>query len=378
MITFSKRNDAYLIFNSDAMKLEFLSNSAFVDFNEKKYEILLKENNGAPIYTVLGEVYNNIAYNDMLGYLVGNSNGELDIYTPGQLLRLLKNNPCLNYSIAKNSNKEYVRKNPNVVIPKLESSDVRDSFNLSFQMMHLREEMSVKELEYCMNKWGFKLGFKKVYNNISTYLYKSCMYVYSVYYNDDGSQIIFNLLSGKNPYEYSLRYYHQTLKMVRKVDSVKYHEYLHKNPYNSCSTSPIGNPDSDKNVVLFSNSDIYRFESVLNHVNEYSKRSAPYFYMPDYLTHIFDYFNTDIIQASKVKDFIAKYEGKLDRNQSLDLLLYLDYVVGYKNLMNYDDGLKKYYRDIINNEKEFFEGLRKCYNISRKMQKEISEFLVTV
>lgn len=335
--------------------------------NDKKYKELEKKSK--TIYTVIGLVSRSLEYKSFLGYIIANNEGHITLVKEDKLIELLKKYPCMNYSLTANeSGRIFLRKSPNVVIKEYVDEDLKEKFGYSFDDFQLNLDMNLDEIEFCMQNNGFKLGFKKDFP--AEYFGNSVGGTQVIYYNKDGTQIILNYINSRKTAP--LRYYHQSLMIMRDVDHKKYQDYLRNNPYNSCSSSPLVDPtshdlDPNHTEILFTATNIGRFLNISESAKTYSKPVVPYS-LGHNMYSIHSVFNVTPYQDKKIKEYMGE-----EKNWAISDFLRI--YMGYLNMLNYSDGLKKYYSNFIVEMPKYFETYGKVHNLSDKQIQDMKKFV---
>lgn len=338
--TYIKMSDLSVVYKYDLVD---------TSFNEKSYLKLLKDLNkmgskNKSIYTVIAEITNDYDGKYTEGYLIASNKCSIELIKESELLNFVKRHIVTNFYLVSGSTGEYVRKKVGVDLFKMNNSELKKIYPYSLDDYRLNKDMNLDQLEFCMQKNGFKLGYSE---DFKAHVYgkglEDCKFL--IYYNKKGDILYFNYTeTGK------LGYFGNELLALRHVNSNKYHKYLKNNPYLSCSSHPFGDIDIS-DIILFSYSDIYRFMQAVKGLNEYSTPVLPL-------------------------GFSCKSESELEKSSSLFCLFYLR--VNPEERIKIDEKIKKL--DIDNKEIErqlsliaqFLYGMLRCRKFTGDLAKIFS------
>lgn len=339
--------------------------------NDKKYQELKKKSK--IIYTVVGLVSHSLEYKSFLGYVVANNKGEIKLVKEDKLVELLKKYACMNYSLVTNDGHRYfARKNPKVIIKEFSDEQVKELLGYSFEDFVLHSDMNLEQIDFCMSNNDFKLGFRKDFP--VEYFGTVVGGIHLIYFNKEGTQIILNTVDrGDKP----LNYYHQTCLMIRDVDHKKYHTYIKENPYNSCSSSPLvdardPNLDPNHTEILFNSTHIYRFLDISEKAKRYSKPVIPYS-LGHNMYALHSMLNRTPYQDKKIQKYL---ENKKDTSWRMSDFMHL--YVGYLNMLNYSDDLKKYYSKYLREVPKYLDSYSDKFNIPQKEIEAMKKFVETL
>ena len=334
-ITVGRMNNGYINVSLDDFTVFVGLNNGL---NEKKYKELKKKSK--IVYTVIGIVSQSLRFKSLMGYIISDDKGKIKLVTEDKLLTLLKKHSFLNYSYTlTDDGRCFARKSPKVVIKEFEDDDVKERLGYSFHDFSLSLEMTLEEIEFCMENNDFRLGFRRDFP--VEYFGTTVVGSHLVYYNKEGTQIILNTVNRKDK---PLNYYHQTCMLMRNIDHKKYHTYLRDNPYNTCSSSPlvdVRDPNLDPNHtdMVFTSTTIYRFLNMSDKAKTYSKPVIPYS-LGHNMYALHSILNITPYQEKKIAEYL---QGDKNWKTSNFMRLYM----GYLNMLKYSDGLKKFYSECI-------------------------------
>ena len=367
-ITVGKTNNGYINVSLDDFTVFVGLNNGL---NEKKYKELKKKSK--VVYTVIGIVSQSLRFKSLMGYIISDDKGKIKLVTEDKLLTLLKKHSFLNYSYTlTDDGRCFARKSPKVVIKEFEDAFVKERLGYSFYDFSLNSEMSLEEIEFCMENNDFKLGFRKDFP--VDYFGRVIDGVHLVYFNKEGTQIILNTIDrGDKP----LNYHHQTCLMIRDVDHNKYHIYIKENPYNSCSSSPLvdahdPNLDPNHTEILFNSTHIYRFLDISDKAKRYSKPVIPYS-LGHNMYALHSMLNRTPYQDKKIQKYL---ENKKDTSWRMSDFMHL--YVGYLNMLNYSDDLKKYYSKYLREVPKYLDSYSDKFNIPQKEIEAMRKFVETL
>lgn len=313
-----------------------------VKFNEIRYLELSKRNK--LIYTVLYIVYSNIDEKDIVGYVVSDNYGNISLLTLNNLCKLIESYPCMSYYLITKNNKYFIRKYHNLEIATIKDSDLKSIYGYCFGDTMLRDNMTVKELDFCMSSHGFKLGYAVEFK-------PSCYHL--IYFNVDGYQIIVDLK------ENSLRYYGSWLVMMHHVDSNKYANFIRNYSYYVSNTLSVDGINTD--ILISSHGKPSNYFKIVDCSLSYSKPCIPY-----YLSETCDGDFEMLHLSPGQRDLIDKYfEGdkwgnsaKSTSKYSLSLKNFASSYIRYKNIFKYSDELQSFY---INYKTNYLTYLKNLY-----------------
>ena len=365
VVTVGKSKHGYM--NIDLNTLTCFLGDNFT-LSDRKYIDCQKKSK--TVYTVVGLVLND--YNDFKGYIVSNNKGVITLVREDKLVDLLRKYSCVNYSVYTNDGHTYfARKNPKSEVRYFKNSEIKSKLGYSFDDFELSFDMTLKELDFCMENNGFKLAYQRIFP--VDYMDKEKSGYHLIYFNKEGIQIVFNYVSD---IDRPLNYYHQTCLMIRDIDYKKYHRYIKENPYNGGSSSPLEDVNSNEELthgkMLFTFTNLSRFLFIVQKVKTYSRSVNPYKLGSDgYGLHSILHINP--YQDNAIRDYCQK-NGLSDYKYFSFLKCY----VGYLNLLKYDEGLKKFYANILNGLPKYFDLYSETFNISDKTMIGLKKFAENV
>lgn len=344
--------EGYIVIDPYTNQAACVAQKADLVFNESKFNKLKKTSK--MVYTILAEIVPYEESKEIIGYLLCNQLGAIGIETPEDSINLLNKNACMNYTLAKKGNTKYLRKNPNIDVPLMTNEKVKEIYGFDMNSFYLRKDMNLKEIEFCMQKNGFKLGYSKLFK-AKHYGEELKQGEHRIYYNKDGTLIVLNLLEGAN-----LNWYGQSMIYMRHIDSEKYINYIKKATYDMGSTNPIDGSNTD--ITVFTHSEVYKFMRVNRRLSSFSKPCKPYYLSP----------TGDGVFEMMIID--PKQYDWLQRNDKKYTLLAHTYI-GFKNLEKYSVGLKEFYKEYIEKENAILKYKLGLYKINEetflKEKKEI-------
>lgn len=336
-------------------------------FNEKKYKQFKR--GVLKIYTVLGIVER---YNSPIGYIVSNNYGDVELYTEKMLIKLLKNNYCMNYTIRNSNNKFTLCKNPNITVKHFDNEEIKKMCNINFDDLDLHKNMTLDAIRFCMKKNDFKEAYCADFNHMYYREERPCKHL--IYFNKEGVLICLNIIETDKKGVYDLNYFGQSCTAERILDSKKYHAYLAKGSYISASTSPIGEDTKTGNCILKFQvskwSDFFRF---INSLSEYSKPCWSYI-CEDRLGYNFGCLFMTPEQEKKKCEIFDKYVKLGSEEKRVDYIysILFDVIVGFRNLQKYSKDLLPFYSNILGN---FTVELKK-YKDENKMNKKYFDIIM--
>ena len=334
-------------------------------FNDKKYKDFKKKSK--VVYTVLGTVSQSLEFKSLLGYVIVNDKGEIQLVKEDKLLDILKKYPCMNYSLMSNEGRFFVRKNPKAITKEYKNSEIKDLLGYSFDDFDLHVDMTLEQIDFCMKNNGFFLGFRKDFP--TEYFGTIVNSSHLIYYNKEGTQFVLNYIDKKQG---SLNYYHQDCILMRNVEHKRYVDYLKNCPYNSCSSSPLvdtrsADLDSNYTDMLFKGSNVHRFMDMSEKAKTYSKPILPYIVGPNmYALH--SMLNITPYQDKKIKEYLSD-------EKSWNIKEFMSLYMGYLNILNYSDGLKDFYLNYFKELPKYFEEYGKIHNISDNKIKKMKKYI---
>ena len=364
-VSIAKLNTSYLNIDLDDFTVFVSLNKGL---NDKKYKEF--KSKSKVVYTVLGTVSQSLEYKSLMGYVIANDKGEIQLVKEDKLLNILKKYPCMNYSLMSNEDRFFVRKNPKAIIKEYKDSEIKDLLGYSFSDFNLHADMNLEQIDFCMKNNGFVLGFRKEFP--VEYYGHTINGVHLVYYNKAGCLIILNYIDKDKG---SLGYFHQECVVMCCINHDKYVNYIKNNPYNSCSSSPLvdtrsSDLDPKHTDMLFNCSHLYRFMDIVEKSKTYSKPIIPYtlgFNM--YAVH-------GMLKRTPYQD--KKIDEFLGGDKSWNMHDFMASYCGYLNILNYSDGLKKLYSNYIKELPKYFESYSEKHNISEKEIKKMKKFVESI
>lgn len=324
----------------DLDSFEFISNSALIDvsFNQKKYADFQKKSR--IVLTILGIVFDD--FEREVGYIVGDNKGNIKLCKEEKLISLMKKYPCMNYALVEKDKKFYIRKNPKAVIKSYLDEEVKNLIGVSFDDFELKSNMTLEELDYCMVNNDFKLGYREEFTEHSFGRERKAVHL--VYFNNEGSQCIFNWVGNQ------LNYYSQKYCMMRHIDHNKYVNYIRNYPYALGSTNPVDGVNTD--ILVMTDYNIGKFLGMAKNAKIYSKPCKPY-YISDTLDGFFEMTHITPEDSDFVSNYSKEKAEKLKVKQ-IDVSFFAKYYIGYKKILRYNPELQKFYKNYISD-------FMKCY-----------------
>ena len=335
--------EGYIVVDPYTNQAACVAQKSDLVFNDSKFNKLKKTSKR--VYTILAEI---IPYEDskeILGYLISDDLGAIGIETFDAVISVLNKNACMNYSVAQKGSKKYLRKNPNIEVPLMTNEKIKEIYGFDMGSFNLRKDMSPKELAFCMRKNGFELGYSNLFK-AKQYGDELKQGEHRVYYNKDGTLMVFNLLEGAN-----LNWFGQSMIYMRHINSDKYLSYLKNNSYMMGSSNPIDGPNTD--ITVFTQADVYKFMRINRSLSSYSKPCKPYYLSPK---------GDGVFEMMLIDPKQYKWLQRNDTKYSLLARIY----IGFKNLENYSPGLKEFYKEYIKNKEAILKNKLSRYKIDEE------------
>ena len=369
-VIIGRQDNGYTRLNLENGIVDTVSNIDEKSFNEHKFLEFKYKLPVKPIISIVAEVTQDFDSTEMLGYLISDEYGNLDLYTSDMLIKNLDKFYLMNYSTFKKGNSLYLRRNVNVIINSITNQEVKDLIGYNFNSFTLKTVMSLLELNICMLKNDFKLGYSEVFTTNTYSKDESVKAFYRIYYNKEGHQII---LSGVESLDakragieyYDLNWYGQKLIMMSHIIHDKYINYIKNNNYDMGSTCPVDGVKTD--ILIQQNTHIYKFLNISKNAKKYSTPCIPYYLSKD-LDGALYMLNISPRQSNWIKqqEDIRKNKGK--SSSSFGLLCH--FLIGFDNIKRYHEGLNKFYKNYIISEKEvldmIYNSREKFLDISKK------------
>ena len=334
------------LFDNELLDISFNSKK-FLDF--QKYSRI--------VLTVVGVVFTE--YERELGFVVANNKGDIKLYKEEKLLSLLKKYPCMNYSIVEKDSKCYIRKNPKAVIRSYLDEDIKKLLGVSFEDFELKSEMTLEELDYCMQNNDFKLGYKEEF--IDKSFGRERKAVHLVYFNSEGTQCVFNWVGNQ------LNYYHQDYCMMRHIDHNKYVNFIRNNPYSLGSTIPVDGVATD--ILVLTSQNIYQFLNSAKNAKVYSKPCKPY-YISDTLDGMLEMVHITPEDSNIISEYSQEKSSKKGV-ASIDIRIFATYYIGYKKILKYNPELQKFYKNYISDFMKCYTNKAAVWKIDTKLVKSV-------
>lgn len=298
-----------------------------LNFNESKYLEFRKSSD--LVYTVLYKVFKDSDVEDILGYVISDNIGNIQLVNLSNLHKLVKSFPCMTYYLVSKNNKSFLRQYKGETVCSIKDSDLKSIYGYSFKDLSLRETMELDEIDFCMINNGFKLGYFEPFKMREVDCY------YLLYFNSVGGLCELRL------YGNSLKYFNQVALMVNHVDSKSYSSYLKKNIYEGSSTTPLGGLDSD--ILLFSNNNVNRMMHFFNFAYTYSYPCIPYYFSNEILFE-----NNLLFVSNRQFELLDSYATKMSLTFKIpysSLLCFASDYIGYRNIFKYEIELQEFYSE---------------------------------
>ena len=387
----AKEGNTYKYINTETLQSFFSVDNLDSGFLEKSYLKLLNDARkmglrNKKIYTVVAEILAN-SYEDVIGYLISDNQCNLDVLSDSQLYKFIKEQLVTNFYNSQMGNKTYCRRKNGVVLEKIRDNIVKAKLGVSVEDFLLHDDMSLNALNFCMKNNGFKLGYKKSFKyevfgrmwNDNTFL---------IYYNKHGDILYFYYTPISN-----LRYFGNSLVLLRHVNSNKYQNYLSKNSYIGGSSSPFGDID-DSDIVLFEYNNLHVFLRALKGANYFSTSVIPLGFTckteeeVKRSSALFSMYYLKITPEERV--LIESLLKSLNINNSKierELRLIGEFTVSMSHYSEYDKGLQrlfsnmeKYYRYACESCMDEIKGTLKKENLLNRnsLKGKINEFMESV
>lgn len=241
-----------------------------------------------------------------------------------------------------------------------------DNIDIKEKVYTLSNNMSLKELELCMKENNFVLGFKETIE--TEYWGKPENLVHMIYFNKEGTLMIFNWIAGR------LDYFGNSCIFMRHINNKKYFNYIKKHPYSAGSTCPIDGPETD--ITVFSNTNLYKFLYLNEAVNQYSTPCIPY-YLSETLDGAYNLLILNPIESKEINKFAKTLSEKYSLKEFDVTIVVRDYLA-FKKISKYHPDLQKLYINYISNFMDFLKektivfGIKEDYY--KKILKELKDF----
>lgn len=390
-ICIAKEGNTYKYINTDSLQCFFSVDKLDSSFFEKSYLKLVKDSRklgirNKKIYTVVAEILAN-SYDEVIGYLVSDNQGNLDVLCDSQLSKFVKEQIVTNFYNSQIGNKIYCRRKSGVVLDKIRDNVIKSHLGVSVEDFLLHDDMSLEALNFCMKNNGFKLGFKQSFK-YDVFGKVTNDNIFLIYYNKHGDILYFYYTPKSN-----LRYFGNHLVLLRHVNSNKYQNYLSKNSYIGGSSSPFGDID-DSDIVLFEYSNLHVFLRALKGANYFStsviplgftckkeedvKRSSALFAMyylkinPEERNLI-----ESLLKSLNINNSVIERELRLIGEFTVSMSHYSEYDKGLQRLFS---NMEKYYKYACENCMDEIKDALKKENILNRgtIKGKISEFMESV